>query len=59
MQDTTIDQLKADKYQASLGLRSLRSHLVYGFAMTENVENFANTPDIGVSLTLAWIALRP
>ena len=59
VQDTTIDQLKADKYQASLGLRSLRGHLVYGFAMTENVENFANTPDIGVSLTLAWIALRP
>jgi len=59
VRDTTIDELKADKFQASLGLRSLRGRLVYGFAVTENVANFANTPDIGVSLTLAWIALRP
>jgi len=59
VRDTTIDPLKADKFQASLGLRSLRGRLVYGFAVTENVANFANTPDIGVSLTLAWIALRP
>jgi len=57
--DTTIDELKANKYQASLGVRSLRGHLVYGFAVTENVANFANTPDVGVSLTLAWVALKP
>lgn len=59
IRDTVIDQLKANKYQASLGLRSLRGRLVYGFAITENVENFSNTPDIGVSLSLAWIARRP
>ena len=59
VRDTTIDELKADKFQASLGLRTLRGQLVYGFAVTENVANFANTPDIGVSLTLAWIARRP
>jgi uncharacterized protein DUF3187 len=59
IRDTTIDQLKADKFQASLGLRSHRGHLVYGFAVTENVANFANTPDIGATLTLAWVALRP
>jgi hypothetical protein len=56
--DTTIDELKADKYQASFGLRSLRGRFVYGFAVTENVENFANTPDVGVSLSLAWIERR-
>jgi len=27
--------------------------------VTENVANFANTPDVGVSLTLAWVALKP
>jgi len=59
VRDTTIHPLKADKFQTSLGLRTLRGQLVYGFAVTENVENFANTPDIGVSLTLAWIARRP
>jgi len=59
VRDTTIDQLKADKFQASLGLRTVRGQLVYGFAVTENVANFENTPDIGVSLTLAWIARRP
>jgi len=57
--DTTIDQLKADKFQASFGLRSFRGHMIYGFAVTENVANFANTPDVGVALTLAWVALRP
>lgn len=59
VRDTTIDELKANKYQASLGVRSLRGHLVYGFAVTENIANFSNTPDVGVSLTLAWITLRP
>ena len=24
-----------------------------------HLKNFENTPDIGVSLTLAWVALRP
>jgi hypothetical protein len=59
VRDTTIPELRADKFQASLGLRSRRGHLVYGFAVTENVANFENTPDVGVSLTLAWVALRP
>jgi len=59
IRDTTIDEIKAHKYQASLGLRSRRGHLVYGFAVTENVANFENTPDVGLSLTLAWISPRP
>jgi Protein of unknown function (DUF3187) len=55
IRDTTLDKVKANKYQASLGVRSRRGELVYGFAMTENVANFENTPDVGFSLTLAWI----
>jgi Protein of unknown function (DUF3187) len=59
VRDSTIQEIKANKYQASLGLRSRRGHLIYGFAVTENLENFDNTPDVGVSLTLAWVSLRP
>lgn len=58
VRDTPIQEIKANKYQASLGLRSRRGPLLYGFAVTENVANFQNTPDIGISLTLAWIAAR-
>jgi Protein of unknown function (DUF3187) len=59
IRDTPIAEIKANKYQASLGLRSRRGRLVYGFAVTENVANFQNTPDVGVTLTLAWISPRP
>jgi len=59
VRETDIDELEADKYQVSLGLRSLRGHFVYGFAVTENVANFANTPDIGATLSLAWVTLKP
>lgn len=58
IRDTTLDEIKAHKYQASLGLRTRRGHLVYGLAMTENVVHFENTPDVGFSLTLAWIEPR-
>jgi len=55
IRDTDIDEIKANKYQASLGLRSRRGKLVYGLALTENVVNFQNTPDVGLSLTLGWL----
>lgn len=59
VRDTSIEGIRANKYQASLGLRTRRGGLLYGFALTENLQNFENTPDIGVSLTLAWLSLRP
>jgi Protein of unknown function (DUF3187) len=59
IRDTPIDEIKANKYQASLGLRSHRGKLLYGFAVIENVANYQNTPDIGLSLTLAWLSPRP
>jgi hypothetical protein len=55
VRDTHLDEIKANKYQASLGLRSRRGRLVYGFAVTENVANYQNTPDVGLSLTLGWL----
>ena len=59
IRDSTIDQIKVNKYEASLGFRSRRGHLIYGFAVTENLANFENTPDVGASLTVAWVSLRP
>ena len=59
LRDTTIEEIRANKYQASLGLRSRHGHVIYAFAVTENVANFENTPDVGASLTLAWVSLRP
>lgn len=59
IRDTPIEEIKANKYQVSVGLRSRRGHLVYGFAVIENVANYQNTPDVGLSLTLAWVAPRP
>lgn len=56
--DSTLEEIRVNKYQASLGLRSRRGRVIYGFAVTENMKNFENTPDVGVSLTLAWVSLR-
>ena len=58
VRDSDLEEIQAEKYQASLGLRSHRGHLIYGFAFTENLKSFENTPDIGLSLSLAWAALR-
>jgi hypothetical protein len=54
--DTGLAELTSAKYQLSLGLRYHRgSHLV-SFAMTENLENMANTPDVG--FLIGW-SYRP
>ncbi len=59
VRDSSIDEITADKYEASIGLRSHRGRLIYGAAVTENIRNFENTPDVGLSLSLAWAALQP
>lgn len=55
VQDTEIDQLSANKYQLSLGLQSRSKNFLWSLALTENVSNFANTPDIGAQLGLAYM----
>lgn len=52
---TSLAEIKANKYEASLGLRSRAGRLLYGVAVTENLGNYQNTPDIGLTLTLGWI----
>lgn len=43
----TDPELAANQYQLSLGLRHVRDRVHYTVALTENVVNFNNTPDIG------------
>lgn len=56
---TAISDIEDDKIQATLGVRSRRGNLLYGLALTENLVNFENTPDVGVSLTLGWLSRVP
>lgn len=55
---TDLDELLERKYQLSLGLRHRIRNLLLTFAVTENVQNFSNTPDIGFHLGVAF-APRP
>lgn len=52
---TSLTEIKAHKYEASLGIRSRAGRLLYGVAVTENLGNYQNTPDIGLTLTLGWM----
>jgi hypothetical protein len=54
--DTDLDELLAHKYQLSLGVRHHRrdGHLLT-FAVTENLQNLNNTPDVGLQFGWTWI----
>lgn len=50
----TDPELSAHQYQVSAGLRHRRGGVYYTFALTENVINFQNTPDIGFHFGVAF-----
>ena len=52
---TDLDELNGEKYQLTLGLRHRREKLLFTFAITENLQNINNTPDIGMQLGVAYI----
>lgn len=56
-EETDLDELLGEKYQASLGMRHRRNNFLFTFAITENLQNINNTPDIGFQLGLAWVPL--
>jgi hypothetical protein len=59
VEDSSLEQLSADKFQLSAGLQaSTQDGWVWRFALTENLVNFDNTPDIGVTLSAAKV-FRP
>jgi hypothetical protein len=51
--DTDLDDLLATKYQASLGIYHRIGGGLIPFAVTENLQNLNNTPDIGFQLGFA------
>lgn len=55
---TDLDDLLADKFQLSAGLRHRVGTYVLTFGVTENLQNLNNTPDIGFQLGIAWIPGR-
>jgi hypothetical protein len=59
-EQTDLPELLEDKYQLSLGFRHRFERCLVSFAVTENLQNLNNTPDIGFQLGFAWIPqLRP
>jgi hypothetical protein len=56
--ETSLEDLLANKYQLSVGIRHRIGHSVLTFGVTENLQNLNNTPDIGFQLGFAWIPHR-
>jgi hypothetical protein len=53
--DSTLDELTAEKYLLSLGFQARRGGWFYRFAFTENLQNFSNTPDVGLTFSVARV----
>ncbi len=53
-EDTDLDELLGMKYQVSLGIYRRIGRGVLSFAITENLQNFNNTPDVGMQLGFAY-----
>jgi hypothetical protein len=52
--DTDLDELRDPKYQVSLGFRHRIDSSVLTLAVTENLANHDNSPDIGFQLSWAY-----
>ena len=53
-EDTDLDELLGMKYQLSAGIHHRIGRGVLSFAFTENLQNFNNTPDVGLQLGWAY-----
>ena len=53
--ETELRELRATKYQMTLGVRHRVQHHVWTVAITENLQNVNNTPDIGFQLGYAYV----
>jgi hypothetical protein len=54
-EQTDLDDLLKDKFQLSLGVRHRFDSVLMSFAITENLQNLNNTPDIGFQIGIAWV----
>jgi hypothetical protein len=58
--DTDLSDLLDPKYQVSAGLRYRIGHSLLTFAITENLVNYSNTPDLGFQIGWAYSpAIKP
>lgn len=55
VRETNLEELTADKWQATLGIQWLLERFVLRFGVTENISSFNNTPDVGLSLSFGYI----
>ena len=53
-EDTDLEELRATKYQLSLGFYHRMGGGVFSFGITENLQNIDNTPDIGFQFGWAY-----
>jgi hypothetical protein len=54
-EQTELEELLEDKFQLSLGVRHRFSRSMVSFAVTENLQNLNNTPDVGFQFGYAWV----
>jgi hypothetical protein len=52
-----LEELTENKYQLSVGLQQRVGQVQWSLAVTENISNFSNTPDIGGQLGLAYFPI--
>jgi hypothetical protein len=53
-EETDLPELLDRKYQLSVGVYRRIGRAVMSFAITENLQNFNNTPDVGIQLGWAY-----
>ena len=53
--NTALEELSADKIQATIGIQWMVGGNVLRLGVTENLANFDNTPDVGVTLSFARV----
>ena len=53
--ETDLRELRATKYQMTLGLRHRVDDHVWTVGITENLQNINNTPDLGFQIGYAWV----
>lgn len=53
--ETDLEELRATKYQMTLGVRHRVQTHVWTVSITENLQNVNNTPDIGFQIGYAWV----
>lgn len=55
IRETPLEELAADKLQATLGVQWRRGDTALRLGLTENLANFDNTPDVGVTFSVGRI----